>query len=194
MNYFEGDLVRLRALEPADAPFFFEWNRHSDMPRHLDWIWFPQSMARLRQWAEETSRKENESDEFFFVIETVEGTRVGTINSHDCDNRVGSFEYGVAIHPDHQRRGYARAAIKILLRYFFEELRYQKCTAKIVDFNEASIRLHESLGFQWEGRIRRLWFTNGRYHDELVYGLTIEEYEDSCGIQTADGGPPTDGG
>lgn len=52
-------------------------------------------------------------------------------------------------HP-HWRRGYASDAICIVLRYYFEELRYQKCTVSVYDFNESSLRLHEWLGFQVE--------------------------------------------
>lgn len=33
------------------------------------------------------------------------------------------------------------------------------------------------LGCQEEGRIRRNIYTNGRYYDELVFGLTKEEFE-----------------
>ncbi|MDP9469851.1 MAG: GNAT family N-acetyltransferase [Chloroflexota bacterium] len=49
----------------------------------------------------------------------------------------------------------------------------------IFDFNEASIRLHDSLGFKQEGRLRRTAYTKGRHHDELVFGLTVEEFEES---------------
>jgi RimJ/RimL family protein N-acetyltransferase len=57
-----------------------------------------------------------------------------------------------------------------------QELRYQKVTVHIYSFAEPSVKLHESLGFQLEGRIRRAVFTNGQYFDELIYGLTKEEF------------------
>ncbi len=37
-------------------------------------------------------------------------------------------------------------------------------------------RLHEHLGFQCEGRLRRMEFTQGHYADHLLYGLTVEEW------------------
>jgi RimJ/RimL family protein N-acetyltransferase len=63
-----------------------------------------------------------------------------------------------------------------VLRYFFHELRYQKATVHIYDFNTPSIKLHESLGFKHEGRLRRMCFTNGDYHDDVLMGLTAEEF------------------
>lgn len=62
------------------------------------------------------------------------------------------------------------------MRYYFRELRYQKCTAIVYDFNEPSQRLHESLGFIKEGRLRRMGRVDGEYHDFLMYGILAEEF------------------
>lgn len=87
-----------------------------------------------------------------------------------------SFSYGVAIRNEHQRKSYASEAIILVLRYYFQELRYQKVTTPVFSFNEASRRLHEQLGFQQEGRLRRKIFTRGQYFDEIVFGMTMEEF------------------
>lgn len=63
------------------------------------------------------------------------------------------------------------------MRYYFHELRYQKVTAIVYSFNGRSQRLHESLGFTLEGRLRRMAYTNGTLHDELYFGLTREEFD-----------------
>lgn len=106
---------------------------------------------------------------------------MGIINSHHCDRRVGCFEYGLAIHAEQRRKGYATEAVCLLVRYFFEELRYQKVTVDVFSYNVASIQLHEQLGFQLEGRLRRMLYTNGRYHDKLFYGMTQEEFKKRYG-------------
>ncbi len=71
---------------------------------------------------------------------------------------------------------YASEAIVLVLRYFFEELRYQKVTVTVYSFNAPSIRLHESLGFQREGCLRRTVFTQGQHFDEIFFGMTVEEF------------------
>lgn len=71
----------------------------------------------------------------------------------------------------------AEDAVRILLRYGFWERRYQKCNSACVDTNEASIRLHEKLGFSEEGRRRRHWFLDGEYRDDVLFGLTREEFD-----------------
>jgi RimJ/RimL family protein N-acetyltransferase len=57
------------------------------------------------------------------------------------------------IPPPRRRRGYATEAARLLLRYAFDEQRYQKCNSACVEGNVASIALHERLGFAEEGRV-----------------------------------------
>ena len=62
------------------------------------------------------------------------------------------------------------------MRYYFDELRYQKVVAEVYGFNETSISFHESFGFVLEGRLRRMLYTGGVYHDILMFGMTSEEF------------------
>jgi RimJ/RimL family protein N-acetyltransferase len=188
-SYWEGTVVRLRAVEPDDWEIHHEWDQDSEMQRWLDRVHIPRSRQGTQRWAEQQALREPENDNFHFQVETLAGELVGSVNAHDCDRRTGIFEVGVAIRPEHQRKGYAREALALLLRYYFHELRYQKVNAYIVHVNEPSLRLFERLGFQQEGRLRRIVYTGGRHYDYIAYGMTIEEFDASGLIAPfADGG------
>jgi hypothetical protein len=47
--------------------------------------------------------------------------------------------------------------------------------------------LHRRLGFVEEGRRRRSHHAGGRYHDEILFGMTVEEYLDQHGGRPPDG-------
>lgn len=105
---------------------------------------FLSSPDAIKAWTEKQALANADSDAFRFQIEVIEtGAVAGTVNIHNCNPRVGTFMYGIAIAPEHTRKGYASDAIKLLRRYYFEEKRYQKVTAGIYSFNDASIVLHE---------------------------------------------------
>jgi RimJ/RimL family protein N-acetyltransferase len=174
---WQGERVRLRAVEPEDWEIFSAWDADSETARQCYAIPFPKSYEAVRKWALEQSLAVPESDVFRFVTEPLEGEFVGALNTHDCDPRNGTFSYGLAIRREQRRKGYASETIWLALRYFFRELRYQKVTVQIYTFNEASLKLHEKLGFVLEGRLRRMVFTNGQYHDEVIMGMTDEEFE-----------------
>lgn len=178
--YWDGRRVRLRAIEPEDARYHFDLNRQRWVDRNQEMVHVPSSMARVQQWANETSLQGyRDGDAFFFEIESLEtGELVGTIDTHHTDARTGVLSYGIAIHEDHRRQGYASDAICLVLRYYFLERRYQKANVGVFSFNEESITLHERLGFTLEGRQRRTTYTAGEYHDLLWYGMTVEEFRE----------------
>ncbi len=179
MNFWQGRLVRLRGVEPADAEVFARWNLDSEMARDLEFVWPPVSHARIRKDLEELTLGRLERDEFFWVIEDPTGSAVGHISTHGCNPRPGVFRYGLSVSREHRRRGYASEAVLLVLKCYFEELRYQKCLVEIHSNNPASVALHEKLGFVREGALRRMVYTGGRFYDLYQYGMLKEEWEQS---------------
>lgn len=175
-NVWVGQHIRLRSVEPDDWETHFRWDQDSTLGRNLERVYPPKSREASRRWAEQMTLQRGEDDQFHFEIETLAGEPVGSIATNECNPRVGSFSYGVAILPQHFRKGYASEAICLVLRYYFQELRYQKVTVRVFSFNEPSLRLHERLGFQQEGRLRRMVYTRGRHYDEVIFGMTTEEF------------------
>jgi RimJ/RimL family protein N-acetyltransferase len=176
-NIWAGSKVRLRPVLPTDWEKFHNNDFDSEGARLCDVIHFPRSEERTKSWAEYQSSKEPNGDNVMLAIETLDGELVGSINTNSCDTRHGTFKYGVAIFREHWRKGYASEAVMILIRFYFEELRYQKVTVHVYAFNESSIALQEYLGFVQEGKLRNMIFTKGQYFDEFLYGLTKSEYE-----------------
>jgi RimJ/RimL family protein N-acetyltransferase len=178
-NIWVGEKVHLRAVERKDLGTFFKHGKEYDTAadRLGGNIQFPRSQEALRAKVEALTKEEPKDDAYLWIIEDRKSHAVGDINTFECHRRNGTFKYGLGILREHWRKGYAREAIAIVLRYFFGELRYQKATVHIYDFNTSSIKLHESLGFKHEGRLRRMVYTNGDHHDEVLMGMTKEEFD-----------------
>ena len=180
MNFWQGRLVRLRGVEPSDAETFAHWNLDSEAAREVDFVWPPVSLAQIRHELEGVSLRKLEADAFTWVIEDADAQAVGSIATHTCDHRRGVFRYGLVVAREHRRRGYAAEAVPLVLKYYFEELRYQKCLVGVHSNNPASVALHEKLGFVREGTLRRMVYTGGRFYDEYHYGMLSEEWERSA--------------
>ncbi|KRE46349.1 GNAT family N-acetyltransferase [Paenibacillus sp. Soil724D2] len=172
-----GVKVKLRPVLPTDWEKFHNNDLDSENARLCDEIHFPRSEEGTKAWAEHQSINPSNGDNVFMAIETLDGILVGSICTNNCTPRYGTFKYGVSIFREHWRKGYASEAITILLRYYFEELRYCKINAHVYAFNEGSAALQEHLGFVQEGRIRNMVFTKGQHYDEYIYGLTKDEFE-----------------
>lgn len=177
-NIFQGEKIRLRAKTLADIEQSQiesgEYDTQSD--RLCDEIHLPQSLYARKEDIENDLKKQNTWDRCNLVIETLDGISVGGICITHADRTNGTFSYGLGISRKHWRNGYASEAIRVLLRYYFGEMRFHKCNVTVYDYNEASKVLHRSLGFVEEGRQRQSKFSDGVYHDILLFGITAEEF------------------
>jgi RimJ/RimL family protein N-acetyltransferase len=178
-NFWHGETIRLRAIEPKDIDDLLHAPEEpdSELERADDYIRFPLSPEQQRTRLESISQREPADEDYFWMIENQEGQTVGNIATFACNRRFGVFKYSIVLKRAFWRKGYGREAVRLVLRYYFRELRYQKVTALVYSFNERSIRFHEALGFTFEGRLRRMVYTNGRFYDELYYGMTAEEFD-----------------
>lgn len=97
-----------------------------------------------------------------FAIDTLDGEHLGALNMNSIDERNGTFSIGIQIGKDHRGQGYGTRAIKILLIYTF--------------WNEDSIYMMLKLGCVQEGIRRQVVYTNGKYQDLILFGLTKDEF------------------
>ena len=177
-NLFEGRLVRLRDFEPDDADLLFRHLQDTEISRLDSNIQFPRSLARIRRQME-TPSEPRYPDDKLLAIETLAGEMIGGINSQLTDPRSGVFSVGIGLSERTSwGKGYAKEAMLLLLRYMFHERRYQKCNIGVFAFNDRAIGLYRHLGFVDEGRIRRAIFTNNAFHDEILLGMTVEEFDE----------------
>jgi RimJ/RimL family protein N-acetyltransferase len=176
--FWQGEKVRLRPLRLEDAEQSFVSSLDSPSRQLLQLgVELPTSVELMRTNLEKLVGCKDANGVIVFAIENLAGDHVGGISLHSRDEKNGTFGFGIVVDRPYRRQGYAEDAARILLKYGFWERRYQKCNSACVHTNEASIRLHRKLGFVEEGRRRRHLFFNGEYYDELLFGLTREEFD-----------------
>ena len=182
-NCFTGKKVKLRAQDRRDLEILkkLDENRNTESDRADDCIQLPRPAWKLEAGFQERLERESKPETYRFMIDTLDGVTVGSINAHDVDLRMGTFSYGLGVYEEFRRQGYASEAVILMMRYYFNELRMHKCNVQVWSFNEASIGLHEHLGFVHEGRVQDVYFTDGRYYDDILFGMTREEFIEKYG-------------
>jgi len=176
-NYWQGEKVNLRALELSDVDFFYKLNQDFERSQLIDWLKPPTSKVAIASWLQEKTKQTFQDFNYQWMIDDLDGQTVGSIVTTNCDSRTGTFSYALDIAHEFQRQGFASDAIKIILNYYFQELRFQKVTIAVHSNNTASLELHKHLGFQHEGTHRRMVYNDGKFHDLEWFGLTVEEYQ-----------------
>lgn len=178
-NYFwQGMKIRLRAQTIDDAGHRFAQSLDSISREEFNiGIELPTTLELQKAWLEKYSGCKQVNDMIAFAIETPKNEYVGLANMHSIDERHGKFSFSILVDRQHRKRGYAEDAVRLILKYGFMERRMHKCNSACASYNTASIRLHQKLGFIQEGRLREESFYKGEHHDELLFGMTLEEYK-----------------
>lgn len=176
--FWQSEKTRLRPWRLEDAGLRFMASLDSPtVALYQDGIELPTSVELQQQWLEKIAGLKDDGM-IRLAMENLDGVTVGWVTLHSRDQKNGTFGFGVAVYQDYRGHGYAIDAVRMLLKYAFWEQRYQKCNSMCLHSNTASIRLHQKLGFLEEGRVRRTCFYNGQYHDDVLFGMTREEFDD----------------
>lgn len=177
--FWQYERVRLRPMHLDDADLWLAEERSdSEAVRFLNYgMDLPKSEQSAKDFGERFAEFNNIDERIMFSIETLDGELIGGVNIHSMDRKNGTFETGSRIYRPFRGNGYGFEAKVILLRYAFHELRFQKYNIRCIEINQPMIHHAKRLGCQAEGRIRRHIYTNGRHYDELIFGLTREEFD-----------------
>lgn len=170
-----GDRVSLRTLERDDIPF---WQRGYADPE----IRYPTGNPEAKSRAQLEALFEDDGHTSFVVC-----LEDGTPESPDEGDvrRIGHVSVklwgrtptiGYWLVPEVHGNGYGTEAVSLVLEYAFRTYEAPAVRAKAFDYNTASRRLLESLGFKQEGRLRKDAFVDGEYRDGIVYGLLRREW------------------
>lgn len=174
---WEGVSTVLRRVGPGDWETVMALESSSSYQRAWERVTAPRSAEQCQEWLRQEAAKDPLDDNFLLAVTDREtGVMVGCVNTTQADPVAGRFYLGLAVAGEHQRKGYAWEAGLLVLGYMFGERRYQKAQAYVHDFNEVSQAGLRAFGAQLEGRLRRHDFFAGRYHDNLIFGLTAEEF------------------
>ena len=107
----------------------------------------------------------------------LEGEFVGFAAIDQIEEQSGNFSTVTFVLEAFRRKGYAEDVKHLMLSYMFDERRFEKYNTDCIESNEAIISHLKKLGCVEEGRRRRRIFTNGQYHDEVLFGLTRDEWK-----------------
>ena len=178
---FQGELVRLIAPEPQlAAGLHTRWMRDSEFVRLLD-----TDPARLlsvdknKEWYEKNLVEEQKNDEIFLLIRTLEEDRtIGLIGLDGIRWTHGDAWVGIGLgEREYLGKGFGTDAMRILLRYAFEELNLHRLSLSVFEYNPRAIRSYEKVGFIVEGSARQFLNRDGQRYDMIFMGILREEWE-----------------
>ena len=171
-----SERLRLREVRADDAPALLAIHSDPQVMRYWSYPAWTQAAQAERKVAD-IQRQRRELDILVWAIADAGSDRlVGTSAVFTIDLVQGRAEIGYSLHRDWQGRGLASEALRLILRYLFDELGLRRIEADADPRNAASCRLLEKLGFVREGLLRERWHVNGEICDTAFYGLLRRDF------------------
>lgn len=136
----------------------------------------PENLAKLQRCYD--AGEYDTTDRFLTLVIEAEGTIIGAMvlkNTENLPSRSATF--GIIIgDPGYLGRGYGTEASALLLDYAFGVLGYHKINLDLFEYNARALAMYEKLGFVVEGRRRENHWSRGRFWDDILMGVTAEEW------------------
>lgn len=169
--YLQDEKITLRAMEPEDIDLLFEWENSEEIWTVSHTI-APFSKHILAQYIRNSDKDLYESKQLRMMMVTKSGKTIGAIDLFDFDPFHLRIGIGILIHQTEDRsKGYATAALNVMIRYCFEKLNLHQIYANILTDNTVSMNLFLKAGFELTGT-RREWIRDNRsWKDENMVQL-----------------------
>jgi len=156
----ETDRLILRRFTENDAEcMFINWASREIVTKYLSW--FPhknieESKEIIRSWIEEYKQ----ADRYQWAIVLKESNElIGSIGVVEQKENVRSAEMGYCISDYHWRKGYTSEALACVIRYLFDEIGFNRISAKHDVNNPNSGAVMAKCGMKYEGTLRESWHT-----------------------------------
>jgi diamine N-acetyltransferase len=172
VKILEGKYTRLRAPEPEDLEFLYQWENNTDVWQVSNTI-VPFSRFTLKKYIETSHLDIYENQQLRFMIDLVEEkTTIGTIDLFDFDPYHHRAGIGILIGNEQYRgKGFADDALKVLIHYSFTVLLLHQLYCNIGTDNRQSLQLFQNNGFLLVGEKKEWLHTSKGWEGEYLLQL-----------------------
>ena len=142
----------------------------------VDYIYELEAMPENSQYVVAYSRERhlqiigNPDEELLIIIDISNGQPLGFVILAGLTNPNLSLEFRRLVIGD-KGKGIGRQAVKLVIRYCFETLRFHRLWLDVYEDNLRGIHLYQSIGFKQEGKLRDVIKHKDGYRSLLLFAM-----------------------
>jgi ribosomal-protein-serine acetyltransferase len=170
---------RLRALSDSDAPELFalvDANR-AHLEPWMPWVPNHRDARTSLEFIRSARRQVADNDGLQLAIVDPDGRLAGVVGFHSVDWRRRTTSIGYWLAADRQGHGTMTSAVRALVGHAFDTWGLKRVEIRAATDNLRSRAIPERLGFRREGVAQRAERVGNRYHDHVIYGMGVEDWE-----------------
>ncbi len=164
-----GKQVYLRPITMEDTDLVIKWRNDENVVRNFIYR-KPISREEHINWMEQ---KVAVGKVIQFIICDIQTDKpMGVVYIQNIEEEHSKAEEGIFLgEKEAFGRGIGTEAAKLMIQYAFEVLGLHKLTARVLAYNMASRKMHESAGYKQEAYFEQELYLDGKYEDLVFYGI-----------------------
>ncbi len=111
------------------------------------------------------------------MVTDLAGIPIGLVSLWDRSVPHEAAELSIWLGAGHRDRGLGTEALRLALRYAFDDLRLHKIYLRVLEYNVRARRAYEKCGFVVEGHLREEMRVGGEWHTLVYMGVLAPEFE-----------------
>ncbi|MES3006291.1 MAG: GNAT family N-acetyltransferase [Pseudomonadota bacterium] len=143
----ESKTIRLRLVEETDASFILSLRLDDRYNQFLSKV--SSDIESQKSWIRNYKIDEEEGNQFYFIIERLDGTPCGTVRVYDL--KSDSFCWGSWILNEEKTKYAAIESALLVYEFGFRNLGFSKCHFDVMKENTKVISFHLKMGAEKNG-------------------------------------------
>lgn len=174
----EEGRVRFTPLQMENIHTHFRWNNDPELNRLDSEIPYEEeSFGAFKERFEQLCQAPTPAHRDFEIHDVVEDELIGVAYVVHISEYHHHALIGITIgERAYWGHGYGEEALRLLLRYCFQELDLHRVSTENFEYNGTWRDLLERMGFEKEGTAREYLCRDGEYWDKELYALLEQEY------------------
>ena len=172
-----SDKIRLRALTMDDAKITWQWRNLKAIVDEYSGHPFPVNYEMEKHWYEKYLYSNLPTT--VFGVEIIASQKLIGFTILKGINFINrEAEFAIIIGDVGERgKGYGYSATEKTVEFAFYQLGLNRVFLKVIEENEAAIKLYKKLGFVQEGVLRESIFKNDKLKNQVVMALLKSEFK-----------------
>ncbi|MEE1022831.1 MAG: GNAT family protein [Muribaculaceae bacterium] len=162
--------IYLRAFEPEDYKTTIKWRRDDEIWSMLGGPKYFVSESYEKKWIE--NEIFNSKDVKLAVCLSSNNLHIGNVYFTNINTTNQSCNSHILIgEKEYWGKGIAKEALLLGIHYMVNERNIHRFEAKILESNNASLKMHQKCGYEIEGLLKRAVYKDGMFHNQYIVGL-----------------------
>lgn len=175
--FLEGDKLLLRPLEEKDInEKYLSWLNDREVIKYLDVRVFPAVLEDLHAFYRRI--RDSKTDILLAIVDKASNEHIGNIKLGNIDWIHRYAEMAILLGDKrYWGKGHGLEASQLILEYAFDRLNLNKVILCVYASHKTAIKIYQKLGFQIEGRLKKIFNLDGKYVDNLWMGILRSEFK-----------------